>query len=268
MPLRPDAGADRVVNAYRLARISKAIYHDDPAGSHPLFSDTFTIVRPFRWESVYGVVASSDSLAVVAFRGTDDNRDWLGALSAAQVRTPSGRVHSAVADWLDHVWPSVLAGLYDCDSVDKPIWLTGHSLGGGLALLAAMRLHEAGFDPAAVYTFGTPRVMDPKAVAAFPVNCVRVVNNEDAVPDAPWPSLLEEYAHPGERLLLTPSGAVAASRHGPWLARRIDRAMTIGEGPIRSGFIHDHMLDRYVEKLARLAGEEGDPFVRSLPPSW
>jgi hypothetical protein len=49
-----------------------------------------------------------------------------------------------------------------CQSVPPESWFTGHSLGGALAALAAMRLHFE--DPRlladGVYAFGQPRVCD------------------------------------------------------------------------------------------------------------
>lgn len=48
----------------------------------------------------------------------------------------------------------------DWRTAQKPIWLTGHSMGGGLALIAAARLLSHDFNVAGVYTYGSPRAGD------------------------------------------------------------------------------------------------------------
>lgn len=45
-------------------------------------------------------------------------------------------------------------------TAQKPIWLTGHSMGGGLALIAAARLLANDFNVAGIYTYGSPRAGD------------------------------------------------------------------------------------------------------------
>ena len=101
-------------------------------------------------------------------------------------------------------------------------------------------------------TFGAPRVLDPVAAREFPVPLYRFVNNEDLVPDLPWPSLTDRYEHAGKRILLLASGQIAEDRHSPGLSRRIDRADTIGQGILPSGMVHDHAMENYLEKIARL----------------
>ncbi|CAM9919266.1 unnamed protein product [Phaeothamnion confervicola] len=67
------------------------------------------------------------------------------------------------------------------------VYVTGHSLGGALAVLAALDIVETGI-PVRCYTFGMPRVGN-RAWAdylrrALPV-AVRVTHNRDAVPHMP-----------------------------------------------------------------------------------
>ena len=70
-----------------------------------------------------------------------------------------GRVHHGFNLALRRTWRKV--GTILDEAQDKPLFLTGHSMGGALAVLAACRLAKIGRPPVATYTFGTPRVGDP-----------------------------------------------------------------------------------------------------------
>jgi hypothetical protein len=87
----------------------------------------------------------------------------------------------------------------------EALYLTGHSLGGAMALLLALRLSG---DPAhrqissklrAVYTFGQPLALAgplPKAVAAVAPRVFRHVTAGDPIPALP-PSLWGAFQHVG-----------------------------------------------------------------------
>jgi hypothetical protein len=65
------------------------------------------------------------------------------------------------------------------------VFVTGHSLGGALATLAACHIKMLGFD-VDLYTFASPRVGDPTFAANFQgLNCYRIANSEDVVTVVP-----------------------------------------------------------------------------------
>ncbi len=73
------------------------------------------------------------------------------------------------------------------DSHATPLVLTGHSLGGALATLAAMQLHRR---KPRLITFGAPRVGNPAFAERFaqlipPGRALRVGNYWDPIPDLP-----------------------------------------------------------------------------------
>ena len=94
------------------------------------------------------------------------------------------------------MWGDVTARL---DELQLPVFYTGHSLGAALATLAAARRFVEGkIPPAALYTFGSPRVGTTEFIRAFPptfLHC-RVVNDQDIVPTVP-PRTLNIYHHVG-----------------------------------------------------------------------
>jgi len=99
--------------------------------------------------------------------------------------------------WLSKIMPNIAL------LRSKPLWITGHSLGGAIAVLAAMRLfRELPGGPTAqgVYTFGQPRVAKLGFAAAYQASPLwnrtfRFVNNMDIVPRVP-PRVLK-YCHVG-----------------------------------------------------------------------
>ena len=74
-----------------------------------------------------------------------------------------------------------------------PVFITGHSLGGALATLAAANL--SGRSLATCYTFGAPRVGDKRFSDCLRTPVYRVVNPLDTVPLVPgwW----RGYRHAG-----------------------------------------------------------------------
>jgi hypothetical protein len=80
-------------------------------------------------------------------------------------------------------------------SWQKPLFITGHSLGGGLATIAAYRLMKMGLNVTGLYTFGSPRVGNGAFVRSFlklahrrtDGGIYRFVNHNDAVARVPPP---------------------------------------------------------------------------------
>src|SRR6185369_11657761 len=98
-----------------------------------------------------------------------------------------GRVHHGFSSALKHTWGKVERLVEALD--DKPLFLTGHSMGGALAVLAACRLAKLGRPPVATYTFGSPRVGDRAFCAGYRLPTYRVVNGLDLVPEMPLASM-------------------------------------------------------------------------------
>lgn len=96
-------------------------------------------------------------------------------------------VHSGFWQAFHQVKPQIKADLDDLSSKGHALYLTGHSLGGALALIAA---HEIGNDSTgACYTFGSLRVAGYGFAEKIKTPIDRVVNANDVVPRLPPASL-------------------------------------------------------------------------------
>ncbi len=109
----------------------------------------------------FGFVLESAERSVIAFRGTASALDWMTNAMARQVDyrfvEGGGRTHQGMTDIYASLRTRLFAAVWSLPT-DKPLYLTGHSLGGALAVLAAPDLAaNAGIVPS-VYTYGAPRV--------------------------------------------------------------------------------------------------------------
>lgn len=145
----------------------------------------------FRTKGTDGFIATSATagLTVLAFRGTESNKpeDILADLFAISgPGQAGGQVHQGFARVYAPVREAIREELAKHGG---PLAITGHSLGAGLATLAAA--DHAARRPALV-TFGSPRVGDPtfaRALAGLPIR--RFVDCCDVVTRVP-PELFEQ----------------------------------------------------------------------------
>ena len=128
-----------------------------------------------------------DNMLVLAFRGTEKKlSDWKTDLKAelvpARDENKVGRIHKGFQAAYYSVESAIeerLRAFPEC-----PLYVTGHSLGGALAVVATRYL-DAG-KLAACYTFGGPRVGDLDLARVFRTPIYRVVNASDTVPRIPF----------------------------------------------------------------------------------
>ena len=137
--------------------------------------------------SMIGYVLIHDRTAVIVFRGTDNKVDWLVNLASTTSPTQNGRIHHGFSDAYRPLLPQV-ESILDKNSIEK-VWITGHSLGGALALVSAHDLLDKPVEIAGVVTFGQPAVakhdlashLDRELIGKY----ARFVNHEDIVPRVP-----------------------------------------------------------------------------------
>ncbi|MFH7242480.1 MAG: lipase [Spirulina sp.] len=200
----------------------------------------------------YGFLLTSEVFNLLMFRGTQRTLEVLGDLLTLQTsyKHPQteealGQVHLGFSSlYFNQLAEAVRAAVQTLDPT-KPLVISGHSLGGALANLAAMdvALHYPDFQPNLhIYTYGTPRVGDLAFVEAHSKllpNHYRVVNLADMVPMTPLSNLLiVNFVHAGE----------------PW-------SFLSHHGDIAP----NHLIDVYRNAIAKEAEAKDDTPFMNLP---
>ena len=253
-------------------------------------------------------VPNEPSYVIVAFRGTEKKvSDWLTDARAVPTVQGTIKVHTGFLEAFTIKTDSKgktakdrmqailnLAEAKDENDNPLPLFITGHSLGGALALLAT-RLIASNVN-GACYTFGAPRIANYAYFERVKTPVYRIVNSSDVVPNvppgaimspliriiemassiaSPFPvisSLLDKlehfldklsgYRHFGDLRYLTD---VAEGRfHEVKLLRNppaIDRVIWLGKRLAKTLWVplKCHSMVGYREKLAHVANERLNP---------
>ncbi len=157
-----------------------------------------------------GLVWHSGDELIIAFRGTTADttdsakqmlsvEDWLNDADYAPRTDPQlGQVHGGFKAAFDNVWPGLVQQIKTWQAAGKitpatRVYVTGHSKGGALAMLAALKLKADKLLPVTeVDTFGSPRVGGTDFAAKYAaagINGLRYENDQDLVPHVPLNSL-------------------------------------------------------------------------------
>jgi triacylglycerol lipase len=191
-------------NARALAYASQLAYGPDPntitkqATAWGFDPKQVTVIDPGN-SVLQAVILGGQNAVVLAFRGTrsDQMSDWLQDAEIAQVSFNSlyggpdvGLVHNGFGSLLKDGWDDIYAAVDGFQQNGQTLWVTGHSLGGALAVVASAALTFAKREPVnGLYTFGQPRVGDPIFCSRCDSNIggtmFRFVNNEDIVTRVP-----------------------------------------------------------------------------------
>ena len=182
--------------------------------------EVFEVVRG--WDvDTQGYVAYGPDRVLIAFRGTESGRDWRTNLQAVTDPGPwrDTRVHEGFQDAFAAVALRLGEILGRVVRESHEIWITGHSLGGALAVLLAATLGETGRPVAGLYTFAAPRVGDSAFADRLNAHLTaaahwRVANAGDLVPHVPPEPT---FSHAGNRALLLKNGRVSHSEED-WIA--------------------------------------------------
>lgn len=135
-----------------------------------------------------GFIAGNAEVMVIAFRGTEPGniQDWMNNANIWMKPGYGGYVHAGFHQSLEDIWADIATqiGLFNYNN--QAIFLTGHSLGGSLAKMAAARLPEQYQQQIrGIYSFGSPRVGNQQFAnnynQKFRDRTFRVINHRDIV---------------------------------------------------------------------------------------
>lgn len=149
-----------------------------------------------------GFLLEASNYQLIVFRGTLSAFEWYHDVLIKQTNTEfyAGKIHQGFHTLAKSVFQK--SWMEKVDS-SKPIFITGHSLGGALATLCAAQYKQ--LNPT-VYLFGSPRVGDKQFMTSFNADLDKVFRVENAfdvvteLPPAEIPILKEQYYHVGKRV--------------------------------------------------------------------
>ncbi len=204
-------------NAYWMAKIAHLVYKIKPTSDS--FPDEegilaelkkedvkFKSVVGFDKSSAQGAMIEHEDYLCMAFRGTDEILDWIDNINAFSKQEMFGHFHTGFYNSLEDIWSDINKS-YEKLLQDKkrPIFITGHSLGGAMAAIAAAKFIHKDKPFTSVYTFGQPRAMTRETCRLFNAECkgrfFRFQNNNDIVTRIP--ARIMGYSHVGECLYIS-----------------------------------------------------------------
>lgn len=195
--------------------------YDNASEGPPKFATQLGLTaRLISVDNTQAYVATNADHIVIAFRGSenpaslDGLKDWLLTNAVNMLVVPEGRIgtdfmsagvgarfHLGFMTALAEVWDPLKAAVdEELAKQDRKVWVTGHSLGGALATLAAWRLEQQFVTVEGVYTFGAPMIGNELAAKAYDTQFAgrsfRFIDDADLVPRLPTVSFVtNQYVH-------------------------------------------------------------------------
>ncbi len=181
-----------------------------------------------QWSSpvYWGFVLTSPSHHILILRGTQRGYEWMQTVRAEQVtnrQVPefefTGAIHHGFAGLYAKLSQATIQAVEALEP-DRPLYVSGHSLGAPLSTLAALDIAQrvpALKDQVRLYTYAGPRVGNPEFATAHSQlvpNSYRIANLADLVPLLPPTKIRKSiYVHLGEEWAFTASTGDIGSQH-------------------------------------------------------
>jgi|TARA_Y100000004_G_scaffold124158_1_gene139625 triacylglycerol lipase len=140
-------------------------------------------------DNAEGYIIEFEDTVILSFRGTQPSqlKDITADLKFWRIDPSSNgeKIHSGFWKEAFSLFPLVVAKTQELRH--KPFLITGHSLGGAIAVVMTGFLLDIGYNIQHLYTYGQPRVGNKKFCSKIDRECnwQRFVNNNDIVPRVP-----------------------------------------------------------------------------------
>ncbi len=252
-------------NAYWMARLSQEVYlkrsEEDQHPDEDLIlqnlrqeDEHFLSVTGFDNNSAQAALVEHDDYLCMTFRGTNELEDWLDNINAFATQEMFGEFHRGFWNSVEDVWKPLDARYRELQQARKrPLFITGHSLGGAMATIAAAKYLHEDKPFTSVYTFGQPRALTRDTAIKFDVLCksrfFRFHNNNDLVTRVP--ARLMGYSHIGSYLYISEEKEIHQEA-GFWFrfVDYFDGALSALREKGIDG-VEDHDMGRYLQAVER-----------------
>lgn len=199
------------------------------------------------------VIEENDATWII-FRGTEGKvEDIVADAKIRKKKIDIGKFHRGFYDAYMLVNDDIQTLAKEAKEKNRKLYIAGHSLGGALATVAALKLIINNIIPEQVITFGCPRVISKKTAKAINSKYkrlfCRVVNNNDVVTRVPPRSL--NYSHIGVLWYFKESGNLVIDAHLSWWEQfwdRIDGRLK-DFGKLGTDGLTDHFMESYKKQL-------------------
>lgn len=212
--------------ALSLALAAKLVYAD-PATVRSTVESTWRLTNFefFDIDETQCFVATTPDAALVSFRGTASLGDWMTNLNLLTATLPYGTVHRGFLGAFQSVRAQLEGVLDRVTAAGRRLVLTGHSLGGALALIAAVEWRDR-YTVSWIHTCGQPAVGHRNFLATVEarygdIYC-RFVNDDDIVPMVP-PS----FKHTGRLIQFAGADGLESA-----MESEERKALNLGGGPV------------------------------------
>lgn len=226
----------------------------------------FELIKPFNCNGTQAFLAKreSDKMAILAFRGTqkEDPQDIVTDLKANFYQDENGaKIHDGFYRAFQCVENEIKSVCKDLK--EYSLYVTGHSLGGAIALIATRALNSDNL--AACYTFGSPKVGNEEFDDDIKPPIYRIVNAYDIVPFSPPTYIFEiMYVLPWKKIKDFAYKFLGYDHHGDMrylthckdsfeglkvIANYNEILRLLGLWSHRKDSVKHHAIDAYCEKL-------------------
>ena len=193
-------------------------------------------------EGLSGYICQNDDYAVVVFCGTHNKVTALADIKCFRTKDEHMIFVSGFYEAYEKLLPEFIDFVKDSTI---PVYITGHSLGGGIAEIAKIKLGSLLSD---CITFGAPRICTTYKNADITKSVYRFVHEADIVPAVPL--LIFGWRHIGHMMYLTDDNIYTG-----WQAhirRFIAQVIPIIFKSVFGllGEVNEHFINDYVGHLA------------------